>query len=96
MSGEDDVYLVCHRCGRDLVPGGGDWYLVNIEAVADPSPPDIDTDMSLSAIAREIERISESIGDCGEQELLDQVYRRMTVHLCRCCYEEWIEDPTGG
>ena len=28
-----------------------------------------------------------------EQELMDQVYRRLTIHLCGDCYRVWIEDP---
>ena len=30
----------------------------------------------------------------SEQELMDQVYRRLVMLLCRPCYESWIEDPT--
>jgi len=26
---------------------------------------------------------------------MDQVYRRMTIHLCRKCYIVWIENPSG-
>ena len=33
--------------------------------------------------------------DLSEQDLLDQVYRRVTVYLCLRCYNVWIENPTG-
>jgi hypothetical protein len=33
--------------------------------------------------------------DASERELCDQVYRRVTLHLCRACYEPWIENPAG-
>jgi hypothetical protein len=29
------------------------------------------------------------------QEALDQVYRRLVIHLCGPCYRNWIENPTG-
>jgi hypothetical protein len=30
--------LLCARCGVELTPGKGDFYVVRIEAVADPTP----------------------------------------------------------
>jgi hypothetical protein len=30
----------------------------------------------------------------SERELMDQVFRRLTIHLCGTCYRQWIEDPT--
>ena len=31
--------LFCDRCGATLQPGSGNFYLVKIEAVCDPTPP---------------------------------------------------------
>ena len=31
--------LHCKRCSKEVHPGRGDYYLVRIEAVADPQPP---------------------------------------------------------
>jgi len=87
--------LICHRCGAQLSPGQGNFYVVRIEALADPTPPRFsreDFDRNLNV---EFERILDSMRDSSPQELMDQVYRRMTIHLCRRCYNEWIEDPTG-
>jgi hypothetical protein len=84
--------LLCRRCGATLRPGKGDFYVVRIEAVADPYPPDLSLEdfdrLDLEGILREIEGAS-------EQELMDQVYRRLTIHLCGPCYRTWIEDPAG-
>ena len=33
------VPVLCHRCGVELTPGAGNFYVVCIEAFADPSPP---------------------------------------------------------
>jgi len=89
--------MLCHRCGRELVPGQGDWYVVRIEAYADPSPPEIteedlqsDTATALESLVEQMRRSARS-----EREWLDQVHRRVTLHLCRPCYERWIEDPAG-
>jgi hypothetical protein len=35
----DGPPLLCDRCGVELTPGKGDFYVVRIEAVADPTPP---------------------------------------------------------
>jgi hypothetical protein len=90
--------LLCHRCGRELTPGAGDFYVVRIEAYADPSPPDIsneelqrDTQAELSALVEQMRQSGRS-----EREWLDQVHRQLTLHLCSACYRQWIEDPAGA
>ena len=92
---ENDTPVFCDRCSTELVPGKGDFYVVRIEAVADPSPPIIDKDYSDKDIRREIDRLIEVSRDLSEQELLDQVYRRVTLYLCFRCYGKWIENPAG-
>ncbi len=92
---KDDTPLFCDRCSRQLVPGKGNFYVVKIEAVADPSPPVFDeVDLQRDA-SREIGQLIEASRDLSQQELLDQVYRRVTVYLCLICYNEWIENPVG-
>lgn len=86
--------LLCHRCGASLTPGRGDFYVVRIEAVADPSPPDIQLDdVDLKA---ELEKLAEQAHDLPQAEMMDQVYRQLTIHLCGGCYRVWIEDPAGS
>ena len=31
----------------------------------------------------------------SEQEMMDQVYRKLTISLCTACYARWIENPAG-
>jgi hypothetical protein len=91
----DEAELVCHRCATVLKPGQGNFYVVRIEAVADPSPPDWASDKDDVNPAREWERLLDQIRDMSERELLDQVYRRMVIHLCISCYRDWIDDPVS-
>jgi len=95
MSG-GQVHLVCHRCGRELTPGEGNFYVARIEAFADPTPPNLSAE-ELAGLdtAAEIDRLIEQMKGMSEQELMDQVYRRMTIHLCGSCYARWIENPAG-
>jgi hypothetical protein len=85
--------LVCHRCSRLLTPGKGSFYVVRIEAFCDPTPPEIDARESLDDLAIEWEQLLDSMRDMSERELMDQVYRRLTLHLCSDCYRQWIENP---
>lgn len=90
--------LLCHRCGEMLTPGKGDFYVIRIEAFADPAPPNfLDDDEDFDDIdpSYEINRLLEQMRDMSEQELMDQVFRRVTIHLCRHCYLPWIENPSG-
>jgi hypothetical protein len=92
-----DTHLLCHRCGKELTPGLGDFYIVRIEAFADPTPPSLELGEAAGAsVSEEIDRLIEQTESMSEQELMDGVWRRMTIHLCRPCYRLWIENPAGG
>ena len=94
-AGSDQLDLLCHRCGVGLTRGEGSFYVVRIEAFADPTPPLVSTDEPLADIAADFERLIEQMRDMSEQELMDQVYRKLVVLLCLPCYQDWIENPTG-
>lgn len=94
----EEMPMWCYKCGREISPGDGDFYVVRIEAIADPTPPRLDNGfekMTQADIDDEFNRLLEQMKDMTEQELLDQIHRRLTIHLCRRCYEIWIENPTG-
>jgi hypothetical protein len=91
----DNSPLFCDRCSTQLVPGKGNFYVVNIEAVADPSPPNFDEEDLDKDLRRGIQQLIEDMRDLSQQELLDQVYRRVTIFLCLRCYAQWIENPAG-
>ena len=95
MADAHDMPLLCHRCGAELTPGEGNFYVVNIEAVADPTPPNISPGDLYADMDAEIRKILEQVRNMPESELRDQVYRRLTIHLCGSCYADWIEDPAG-
>jgi hypothetical protein len=88
--------LACHRCGAELSPGEGSFYVVRIEAFADPSPPPLDVETPLGEISRQIDDLMAAMATMSEQELMDQVHRRLVLLRCARCYRTWIEDPVGG
>jgi hypothetical protein len=99
MNDSGNLNLLCHRCGCDLQPGEGNFYVVRIEALADPTPPRFDHNdlqgMTGWEIDAEINRLIDDMKELSERQMMDQVFRRLTLHLCRRCYEPWIENPTG-
>ena len=95
MSESSDVHLFCHRCGAVLRAGEGNFYVVRIEAFADPTPPNLDEMLDGLDVGAEIDRLIEQMRHMSERELMEQVYRRMTLHLCGTCYRHWIEHPAG-
>jgi len=94
VTDEAKANLFCHRCGAVLTPGRGEFYIARIEAFADPAPPQADgqPDDEVNPAA-EIDRLLEQMKNMSERELMDQVYRRLTIHLCGPCYRRWIENP---
>jgi hypothetical protein len=91
----DFAPLLCARCAAELEPGTGDFYVVNIEAIADPTPPTISAEDLTTDIRKRIEQLLQQMKGLSAQEAMNQVYRRLTLYLCGPCYREWIENPTG-
>jgi hypothetical protein len=85
--------LFCDRCSKALRAGEGNFYVVKIEAVADPSPPFIADPDVPEDLPAEIDRLLKQVSELSEQELMDQVHRRVVLYLCTPCYRVWIEDP---
>ena len=85
--------VLCHRCGTTLVLGRGSAWVVRIEAFADPTPPDLSAEHAGGNLAEEINELVDAASDLSERELMDQVYRRLVLHLCGPCYRRWIEQP---
>ncbi len=87
--------LTCRRCSQEVHPGRGDYYLVRIDAIADPEPPvftqeDLDQD-----VRTEIERLLRRMKSLSEEQLERQVHRQKAIYLCVPCFKRWIENPTG-
>jgi hypothetical protein len=93
---KDDAFpLFCARCRCTLAPGRGNFYVVRIEAVADPFPPEFTADDLSDDLDARWRRLLREMHGLSAQEAMDQVYRRTTLHLCASCYARWIEDPAG-
>ena len=91
----DDSPLLCTRCLKTLEPGCGEFYVVAIEAIADPTPPSFSGDDLPGDYRADWREIVAALKDVSPQEALDQVYRRVVIHLCNACYRDWIENPAG-
>jgi hypothetical protein len=92
----DPRRLECRRCGRDLHPGRGELYVVSIVGVADPWPPVFtEEDLALD-VGDEIRRLIAQARGLDARQAREQVYRRVILHLCISCYQDWIEDPAGS
>jgi len=86
------VPISCARCAVELQPGAGNFYRITIEAAADPWPPTVSAD-DATDLRQRIERVLSQIADMSEQDVMDQVYRRLTLYLCGPCYRQWIASP---
>ncbi len=92
-----DHSRLCDRCLQEVQEGVGEFFEVQIQAVADPTPPVLDaldhqTPYQQLESYQEIVSATEGLSACEAQ---DQVYRRVTLSLCNRCFSKWIEDPVG-
>ena len=95
MMSKDATLLFCDRCLKTLTPGAGNFFEVQIRAVADPTPPETNDARPLEEIRQEIQSLLAQMEDLSPQEAMDQVQRHVTIHLCNPCYQNWIEHPAG-
>ena len=77
------------------MPGQGDFYVVKIEAFADPAPAASSYDDLEKDARQEIEKLIAAMEEMSEREAMDQVHRRLVISMCGSRYRRWIEDPTG-
>lgn len=91
----DETPLFCDRCYCHLTPGGGNFYVVSIEAVADPTPPVFSERDLVRDVKQELNHLISQLEDVSEQEAIDDVYRKLTLYLCLSCFRRWFENPTG-
>jgi hypothetical protein len=91
----EELPPICARCAAELRPGEGGFYVVRIEAMADPTPPSFSAEDLDRDVAETLDDLFRQVCDLSAQEALDQVYRRLTIALCGRCYRKWIEDPAG-
>jgi hypothetical protein len=96
MQDDASAPVFCARCAAELHPGAGDFFQVTIEAVADPAPPIVPDPADPRATRRQIESLLKGMSELTAQEALDQVYRRLVLHLCNPCYRSWIDNPAGS
>ena len=87
--------LHCTRCSKEVHPGRGDYYLVRIDAVADPQPPIITQEDLDQDVGAEIERLIRRMKSMSEQQLERQVFRQKVIYLCGRCFNHWIENPVS-
>ena len=68
--------LHCKRCSKEVHPGRGDYYLVRIDAVADPQPPVITQEDLDQDVGVEIERLICLMKGLSEQQLERRSFAR--------------------
>jgi hypothetical protein len=96
MNHNDPPPLVCRHCSRPLPLGRGAFYVVRIEAVADPSPPVFTEEDLAQDCTLQIKALLDRIRTLTEPELEAQVHQQLAFLLCVRCYSHWINDPTGA
>jgi hypothetical protein len=84
-----DYTQSCARCGLVFQPGQT-RYLVTINVVAD-----FDGTIGPAPTAGELERLWSDVEQKSEQELLDEVYQKMTYVICKPCRDSWVSSPLG-
>ncbi len=92
----DVAPLFCDRCLKQLRFGQSEFYVVQIEAVLDPTPPEFTHEDLTRDVTSELNALVQQLNQLSPQEASDQVHRKLRLYLCLACYGKWIENPTGN
>jgi len=92
MDESDCDVLSCAKCGAELTPGKGDFYVVRIEAVADPSPPSFSEMISSMTRGRQSNACRANVAPVRTGGTRSGVSAAGRV-LVRAVLRTWIEDP---
>ena len=86
--------LLCDRCNVSLQRGRGQFFIVLIHAVADPSAPELDAyDTEIAALRKQYLELIAASKNKSEAEAMHEVFAKRTLTLCCPCYEVWLENP---
>jgi hypothetical protein len=91
---EDDP-LFCAHCLASLTPGAGNFWVISIDAVADPTPPEFTEEDLRRDLRSEFAEVVRQMQDTSPLEAMDQVHRHMVIHLCNRCFETWMDNPAS-
>ena len=80
---------------KQLAVGRGEFFLVKIEALADPTPPVFDEEALRECQREDLRELVGQLDGLSERESMDQVHRNLTLYLCNACYRTWIENPAS-
>src|SRR2546423_13912454 len=84
----------CALCGRRIPPH--EHYVVRIDVFADPSLPELSAEEVQSLnFDEELRKLVEEMKHMSEEELQDQVHRRVLEKNFRGCQGEVFGDPLG-
>lgn len=84
----------CDRCNVLIPPHA--HYVVRIDVFADPSMPEIDTgELEEMDFDETFRRLIEQMKQMSEQELQDQVHKRVEYRLCPRCQRAFLANPLG-
>ncbi len=87
--------LFCDRCLKELKFGQAEFYLVRIEALLDPTPPEFTQEDLARDVTSELNELVQQLNHLSAHEATEQIHRKLTLFLCLTCYRNWIENPTG-
>ncbi len=89
VADEEDEPILCARCIKELTPGRGEFYIVEIQATADPTPPVLDESDMTRDYKSEINAVVAELANHTPRN------QRLAIHLCMSCYTTWIDNPAG-
>ncbi len=89
----EDLNIACDRCGKGLLIDSNVRYEVTIEVKAAYDPMELTGEDLEKDLDEELQKTIDRLEGVSEEEAKEQVYKKMTFHLCPSCQREYIEEP---
>ncbi len=89
----DELDVSCDCCGKGLLIDSNVRYEVEIEVKAAYDPLEITDDDLSENHEKEMDRTLKELEELSEEEVKEQVYKKMEFNLCSSCQSDFLESP---
>ena len=90
------LHFSCDVCGKDLLSGELNRYVVKMEAFAAGDPAELTEENTEPDHVEEMARLLHEQEEAGEDgPSLLPLSKKMRFDLCRSCYRRFLDDPLG-
>jgi hypothetical protein len=90
------LHVTCDLCGKELLPGDDQRYVLKMEVFAAHDPAEIcDADLDEDHIEAVSQLLRDMEDNLADPEEAAPAYKKFRYDLCPECHKKFVRDPLG-